>query len=309
MIRWFPGYLSRRASFIGILRPCYRNFSEIVGGNSKIELNTVVNIGISKFLEDLKTDRRSKPTVPGTNSAIVGGVEHVYPFWHTRVFKYGPKKMEILARLIRKKPICEARKQLRFSKKKYGLDLSKALGIIENDIVERMKLDPKDFYIRDAIVHQGPSTYRQDILPPRRFVKITCRSSSVAIRIARYDRPVSDLEEAALQIRKIIKEKPCKLPWRKPIFSAIKRQYRYMDAPLASDNHAEPFLYYRRNMCDEKLYFNLKPTDQKIYRLPVSFQATPQTLVDTVSSSKRYLRMRASNTMQILRRKSITKYR
>ncbi|KAJ8323036.1 hypothetical protein BDV3_006701 [Batrachochytrium dendrobatidis] len=91
------------------------------------------------------------------------------PFFTTGNMRASPQKMNHLARLIRKMPITEAKRQMAFTLKRRGISVVRLLHRIECALRHNYNLNPDDFIIHQALVGKGTYLKRIRIHARGRF--------------------------------------------------------------------------------------------------------------------------------------------
>jgi large subunit ribosomal protein L22 len=98
-----------------------------------------------------------------------------------RHLRISPRKVRLVARLIRKKKAVDAQNILMFTTKKPAKPLLKLLNSALANAKENYKLNPEELYISKIIVNEGPKLKRWFPVSRGRAHPILKRSSHVTI--------------------------------------------------------------------------------------------------------------------------------
>lgn len=79
---------------------------------------------------------------------------------HLRYLRIAPRKVRLVADLIRKKSVLEAEKILKVTKKRAALPLLKLLNSAVANAVHNFKLKKENLYIDKLLVNEGPRLKR-----------------------------------------------------------------------------------------------------------------------------------------------------
>lgn len=79
---------------------------------------------------------------------------------HLRYLRIAPRKVRMVASLIRKKPVVEAREILRFCRRKPALPLLKLLNSAIANAQKNFKLKENELFVDKIIVNEGPRMKR-----------------------------------------------------------------------------------------------------------------------------------------------------
>lgn len=79
---------------------------------------------------------------------------------HLRYLRIAPRKVRLVAALIRKKPVEEAERILMFTKKRAALPLLKLLRSAVANAIHNFKLKKENLYIDKLLVNEGPRLKR-----------------------------------------------------------------------------------------------------------------------------------------------------
>ena len=77
-----------------------------------------------------------------------------------RYIDVSPRKLRLVANLIRKTPVDAALEQLRFSSKKASIPLSKAINSAVANAVHNFNLNKDDLFVKAVTIDQGPVSKR-----------------------------------------------------------------------------------------------------------------------------------------------------
>jgi len=104
-----------------------------------------------------------------------------------KYIRLSPRKVRMVAELVRGRPVEEAINTLHFLTKKGSKPVEKALRSAVANAMNReaaSKLNPENFYIKEISVDQGPSMRRYNPGPMGRASLIKKRSCHISIVVA-----------------------------------------------------------------------------------------------------------------------------
>jgi large subunit ribosomal protein L22 len=130
----------------------------IKAGSASPRLKPGTRAGEKKERLDKKTpDGQKEPT----SSKVASKKEEVSQFVvRGRFLRISPRKVRLVADLVKGMPLDEARIQLTFNPKRASAFLVKVLINAESIAAHNYKLDKKDLFIKNVLVNQGPTLHR-----------------------------------------------------------------------------------------------------------------------------------------------------
>lgn len=130
----------------------------------------------------------------------------IIPTFTTGNMKTSPKKLTLLARLIKGMTIKEAEAQMKMSIKKRGLDIYHMLRRARSVLSHNYGQDPTQFYIKQAWVGKGTYLKRIKIHGRGRTGRMTRPSAHIKVILAKKDlHPEGMTEKKALEFKKLIR--------------------------------------------------------------------------------------------------------
>ncbi|MBT5016388.1 50S ribosomal protein L22 [Candidatus Peregrinibacteria bacterium] len=102
---------------------------------------------------------------------------------HLRRTRISPKKLSLVAAMIRKKSVNEALEILKFTPKKAAATLYKVVQSAGKNAENNFKQDPTSLVIKEIIVTQGPTYKRWQSVSRGRAHPILKRTSHVTVKI------------------------------------------------------------------------------------------------------------------------------
>lgn len=109
--------------------------------------------------------------------------------------RMSPRKVRLVADLIRGMKVSEAEKQLKFCKKKAAKPLLKLLNSAVANAEHNFKLDKSNLYLSKVLVNQGPSLKRWEIKGRGRVGEIKKRSSHVTVVLDQIEKKKKEKKE------------------------------------------------------------------------------------------------------------------
>lgn len=111
----------------------------------------------------------------------------------TSNIRISPKKLNLVAEMVRRKPVVQADSILRFTTKKASEIVRKALASAVANAENNFKQDKEQLYIEEIVVGKGPTLKRFNPVSRGRAHPILKRMSMITIRVG----VIGELEEKA----------------------------------------------------------------------------------------------------------------
>jgi large subunit ribosomal protein L22 len=108
--------------------------------------------------------------------------------------RISPRKVRLLADLVRGVPLEEAKLRLNFNKKKSTIPLLKLLKSVESNARHNYQLEPEALFIKEIRVDGGPFLKRYMPRARGRATMIKKRTSHVTIVLAEINKPKAKLK-------------------------------------------------------------------------------------------------------------------
>lgn len=102
---------------------------------------------------------------------------------HLRRTRISPKKMNLIAEMVRRKPVLEALDILKFTPKKAAKDLYKVILSAGKNAENNFQQDLKTLVVKEIIVNEGPTYKRFQPVSRGRTHPILKRTSHVTVKV------------------------------------------------------------------------------------------------------------------------------
>lgn len=161
---------------------------------------------------------------------------------HLRNIRISPRKVRVVAALIRGRNVSDAKTQLTFLMRKAALPIIKLIDSAVANAVHNLKLDPKELYISEIFVNEGPTLKRG--MPRARGSSYTIRKrmSHISLTLSeKKDRNMTHVSKAVSA-----KKKALVVPAKKTNGTAKKAEQKETKSKKTETHEKKPATKGRR---------------------------------------------------------------